>query len=66
MYTNKKINTHTRYIITTHKQADVCMINAGNIRNNAAYPLDKQRFTYKDLKASRPVVIALILSVAFV
>lgn len=35
-----------------NRQVDVCMINAGNIRNNTAYPFDKTTFTHKDLKAS--------------
>lgn len=40
----------TQINIKKRKQSDVCFINAGNIRNNTAYPLDKTRFTYKDLK----------------
>ena len=31
-------------------QVDVAMVNAGNIRGNTAYPLDKKEFTYADLK----------------
>ena len=32
------------------KQTDCAFVNAGNIRGNTAFPLDKTHFTYKDLK----------------